>query len=794
MFRNVRTTLVSFIFFGLSSLAYCQDAQIQGQVLDQSGAGILRALVRIVDQRTGTEAKTETRENGQYTVPALTPGPYKIIVEAAGFSSAVSDPITLNPGQNAILNFTLKVGGNSVDVVVTAEKREENLQDVPVPVSAIDSEQLASNEQVRIRDFTENIPSFNVEPENFNQEIISIRGVTTGGFTLPTVGTTIDGVPYGILLTVADIDPGDLARVEVLRGPQGTLYGANSMGGLVNFVTQDPSFSGIHGRVEAGGNAVSNGDQPGYLLRASIDLPITHNLAIRGGGFTRGEPGYISNPFYHLHNLNAQRGYGGRVALLWQPRSVFSIKLSALFDNLQADGSSWVNIGPGLGDLQQNYVANTGGSGRSIEAYSATVKAKVSKIDVVSLTGLNDDYGPSSFDWSNTFGPLVEPVFGVTGAPYLDYARDTRQTEEIRVSSSLGKRLDWLAGGFFSNADLHGYGHVDAAVPSTGQILGLFWGLNYPRNYQERAVFGDITYRFTPRFDVQFGGRESHDREYQAVDIQDGPYVGATPVIAPPVQSQADAFTYLVTPRYKISDELMVYGRFASGYRPGGPNTNAPGLPRQYNPDKTQNYEGGVKGALFHRILTLDASGYYINWRDIQIQKFSSSNLSFTTNGSSAKSAGVELAGNVRAYRGLTAAGWFAFDDAVLTGAFPTNGPLYGMPGNRLPFSSRCSGNLSVNDEIPLGEASSVFFGGGANFIGDRVGVFTGTPRRQDMPAYTKAELRAGFRYKLWTGSVFVNNIGDERGIINGGVGYFDPTSFLYINPRTAVLSLTRTF
>lgn len=301
MLRNAPAVLVCFSFFTLGALVYGQDAQVQGHVLDTSGVQIPKALVRVVDQRTSTERKTATTENGEFTVPGLTAGLYKIFVEAPGFSTAASDPITLAASQNVVLDFTLKVSPNSTKVLVTAEKREEVLLDVPVPVATLPGDTLAENNQVRLRDYFAEVPGINVMPSYVAQQNVSIRGITTGGGSTPTVGFTIDDVPFGASSGshgdhVPDLDPGDLERIEVLRGPQGTLYGADSMGGLVKYVTVDPSTEGITGRLDTGLSNVSHAGQPGFNVRASANVPLSDKLAFRVSGFRRQDPGYIDNP------------------------------------------------------------------------------------------------------------------------------------------------------------------------------------------------------------------------------------------------------------------------------------------------------------------------------------------------------------------------------------------------------------------------------------------------------------------------------------------------------------------
>ena len=136
-----------------------------------------------------------------------------------------------------------------------------------------------------------------------------------------------------------DFDPGDLQRIEVLRGPQGTLYGASSVGGLVNFVTVDPSLAGVSGRLEAGGNSVQNGSELGYTFRGSVNVPLSSDFAVRASAFTRQDPGYIDDPVLGLKGVNEDRASGGHLAALWQPSETFSLKLSALYQTITGNGT-----------------------------------------------------------------------------------------------------------------------------------------------------------------------------------------------------------------------------------------------------------------------------------------------------------------------------------------------------------------------------------------------------------------------------------------------------------------------
>jgi outer membrane receptor protein involved in Fe transport len=243
----------------------------------------------------------------------------------------------------------------------------------------------------------------------------------------------------------------------------------------------------------------------------------------------------------------------------------------------------------------------------------------------------------------------------------------------------------------------------------------------------------------------------------------------------------------------------MVYARLASGYRPGGPNTNStPNPVPNYKRDTTQNYEIGVKGSALDHALNFDASLYYIDWKDIQLQVFNGTSI--YVNGSRAKSQGVEFSVESRPRRGLTLAAWAAWNDAVLTQDFPNTGTAnaVGSSGDRLPNSSRFSGALSLDQEFPLTGAMTGFVGATLSYFGDRRDVFTSifaaSPERQYLPAYARTDLRGGARYETWTLNLFVNNATDRRGVVTGGIGATNPIAFTYIQPRTAGLSFSKAF
>ena len=799
MLRNVRPILVSFFILCFSAFAYGQDAQVQGQVLDPSGAAIAKAQVRVVEQGTGTEAKAQTNENGQYTVPGLSAGHYVIYIEASGFGAAVSDQIMLNPGQNAVMNFTLRVETTSADVVVTAEKTEERLIDVPIPVSVLRADDLAQTNQVRLRNYFDTVPGVNINPSFANQEQITIRGITTGGDTTPTVGTTIDGIPIGTSIgpsgnEMVDLDPADLARIEVLRGPQGTLYGSDSMGGVINFVTDDPSTVGYSGRVEAGTSAVSNGTAPGYSLRGSVNIPASRTLAFRLSAFDREDPGYVNDPIYHLKSINRLDSYGGHVAVLWSPTAQWSVKLSSLYNKMQQNGLDETIAEPGLGALDTNYLPGSGFSNTEVQAYSAILKGTVAGFSLTSSTGYNIVKEADGGDASMVFGVAANVPFD----PWWEGGTIRNVSQELRVTKNIADRADFVLGGFYTHQTNNGgFDFVGEDLP-TGQYTSTVYDyVNLAGDkYDEHAVFGSLNYHFTDTVDVQFGARESWMKVTTGATESTGILIGPSPLFTPTYSSPQSAFTYLVSPRWKITPDAMIYARFASGYRPGAPNQAQPGIPLQADPDQTRNYEVGMKGEVLNHRVSIDLSTYYIDWSNIQIQLRGPTGLTYSSNGGNAKSTGLEASVVTHPMDKLTLSGWFSYDDAALTESFPENSPGAGSTGDRLPLSSTLSGNLSAEYQTPIANRGLGVIGGDLSYIGDRYGIFgsKAAAARQYFGDYTKFDLHAGIANGGWRATAFVNNLADERAEVNGGIGFFVQAARIYIAPRTVGLDVSKTF
>lgn len=708
----------------------------------------------------------------------------------------------------AIANSAAPGESNLEEIVVTAQKKVERLHDVPVPVTAIRASALVDNNKLRLQDYYNTVPGLNLTVDNRGSPALSVRGISTGIYTNSTVGITVDDVPYGAMTSASfstggtDLDPNELQRIEVLRGPQGTLYGASSIGGLIKYVTVDPSTQALKGYAKAGTSVVRNGSEMGYNFGGGVNVPLSDTFALRASGFSRQSPGYIDDPVLGLEGRNAVDVTGGRLAALWQLSPDIALKVSALYQSGLTHGSQYVFLEPGFGDLQQSYVRRAGRYDRDIHAYSAMLQARVGSVDITSISGygVNDNVG--SFDISKILGRFTQMQFGVPGTVVADDFRTRKFTQEIRFAAPIGERLEWLLGAFYTRERSDPDGDVLAVDAATGNLVGTWVEQARTHKYEEYALFGNLTVHLSDRFDVQIGGRESRNQQSYA-EIASGPYLPffagvPSPAVTPETDSQDTSFTYLVTPRFKISQDLMVYARFASGFRPGGSNPGATaGIPATYDPDRTLNYEAGIKAGVLGGALSFDASVYHIEWQDLQLHAADpDTSQEYTTNGSRARSRGVELTIEARPIDGLIVNASGAWNEAVLTQRLPTTSVVTGVPGEHLPYSARFSGHLSLEQTFAVTSLASGFIGGGVTYVGARKGEFAGTlgAERQSYPAYTTVDLRTGLRYQAWSANLYANNITDKRGVLAGGLNSVDPAAFLLIQPRTIGLSISYDF
>jgi outer membrane receptor protein involved in Fe transport len=730
------------------------------------------------------------------------------------------------------------------EVVVTAQKREEKLHDVPMGVSAITTEELQKQQLVTLQDLQAKVPGLSLTESQPGVTRLTLRGQNAGGVG-STVTTYVDNTPFGSSNALAngfgftgDFDTWDLERIEVLRGPQGTLYGAGSEGGLLKYVTNAPDPTKFAAAVQAGGEDYAHGDAGGSG-KGMINMPIGDRAAFRLSGYYAKLPGYIDDPSLGKNDLNDGYRDGVRAALLVNFTDNLSIRLSAFGQDLHTNGSPEVDVvgaagtpptppanqlQPTIGDYQQQRFINEPrdfkyriysgtldwnlgfGTFTSITSYGTTEQSELldsTSIMVSPGTPAQGTYG----DYATLFNQPLPPGQTAAGLAETADINIKKWTQEFRLSSTSNQSLEWQVGAFYT----HEASTIAQTLPTfyipSQQYSSLpsFENLSLDALYREWAAFAQVTYHFNPQFDLALGGRWSENKQ-SADQSEDGLLLMSPP--NPPIATSADStatdFTYSIAPRWHISKDTMVYGRVATGYRPGGPNvlpsTIPPGIERQYKADKTTNYELGVRTDLLDRRLSIDVAAFIVDWTDIQLTEFISP-FSFNANGGTARSKGVEWTLALAPVTGLTFRLTGAYVDAYLTAPAQAAG---GNDGDPLPYAPKWSTSLDGEYAWRAFGDFNAFVGATWSYFGSRFSDFGTTFNgvglvpdvRAELPSYNTVNLRAGLESGRWLFEVYGKNVGDTRGIdyyTNTGTPGFGG-AIGYVQPRTIGATVTARF
>lgn len=811
-----RTSSLTVLAIVLPAMAWAQDTIFQFNIPAEDLGTALRAYARVTgDQVAFDSAATNAKESAALVGNFGADQGLKVLLSRSDLmvERSPSGVLMVRPKnvQAASNNGAAGVAFAGETVVVTAEKKTENIQDTPVPVSVVDPSRLSQNGYVRIQDYASIIPGFNDAPSYQGYQFLTIRGVSTGGTQNPTVGVVVDDVPFGASVSaggngIPDIDPGDLDRIEVLKGPQGTLYGANSMGGLFKIVTKDPSPDGYTARLEIGSDSIYNGAEPGFSIRGAANIPLTDDFAIRVSGFKRQGAGYIdyvnlNNPALNLAGINQDNSDGARISAKWIVSDNFTLKFSALYQHNRANGSGQETALPGLGAYQQSFLPGVGRpTDRQVQAYSLLADYKLGSFDITSLTGFNVNRYRDSLDLSYAVSAALIKTFNVGGDALVDAFRNEKFSQELRASTTVWDDIDILLGGFYTH-EIQPFTQTQLAQDTTtGRVAGVWSNSTFPTQYWEEAVFGNVTYRITDKLDVQLGGRYTQNRNSANVNITTGPAAGPTGMSSALAESsKGSVLTYLFTPRYRLDDDVMIYARLASGYRPGGPNSSLSisfGAPAFFSPDKTYSYEIGSKGQLLGNFASFDVSAYHIDWQNIQIKLVGTNGAGYAGNGGNAKSEGVEASFILRPWAGFTLTPWINYDDTEIV-AVPAHPAAVINVGDPLAYSSKWSGHVAAEQQFPLNWNGVVAtLGADVGLLGNRHGPFSNSPgaARQVYPAYSKYDFHAGLAWQSWSLNAYVDNVGNVHGLENGGTGFAPPYAFIYTQPRTVGFNLTKEF
>lgn len=709
-------------------------------------------------------------------------------------------------------------------VIVTANKREQAAIDVPASVSTINAERLTLGGATRLEDFVAQVPGMALTAATRGQTVVTLRGIGTGSAqAVPTTAQYIDDAPIGSINAYSagskltpDLDPSDLRRVEVLKGPQGTSYGAGAVGGLVRYVTVPANTKTFSGMVSAGVSEIEDGSS-GHNVRAAMNIPLrTDVLGMRISAFERVEGGYIDNPVTQQSNVNAAHTKGGRIAFDLKFSPDWSLRAWALTQNFHSDGvGSEDVVAPALTPLvapmqRAAYVPEV--QDITLHVANAAFKGRIGDVDVVS----SSTYQTSELHRvnDNTVGStgLLRLLTGLPGlGAYTDGHISTRRaSQELRArTTAFDERLEYEAGVFWTKED----DLLDSQLPApfftaTGARLPVaaLGNGQIGSSYEETSFFGNISYAFTPKLVALAGLRRASDTQHVDLDYK-------ASVLSPvPVRLIQDVdhskTTWMLGLNYKMAPDTSLYGRAATGYRPGGPSALPPGaLPDgklSFEPDTLTSYELGFKSAFLENRASVEAALFATDWKNIQLMAVAPSRPPFTytsfnygTNGGAARSNGAEATFLYAPVSQLTMRANVAYTDTHLTSAAPAVG---GLAGDAMPYIPKWSSSVSAEYRFPLGVTQG-WIGGAVSRVGERTSDYS-AKKPLMLAGYNTLSLNGGLDWKNMRVSLYGKNLGNARGINFAGPiadqtpanPYGNPYTVALIQPRTIGLDLTCRF
>jgi iron complex outermembrane receptor protein len=684
---------------------------------------------------------------------------------------------------------------DNLDIVVTASKRRENLSNVGSSITALSGERLAELGLSSFQDFSRLTPGLSFQSVVPGRSQISIRGINVGT-TQPSssVAQYLDETPITAAATAAlagelnpDLDPFDMSRIEVLKGPQGTLYGANALGGVIKYVANAPDFEKFGVTLQGSVGMVNKGGTD-YSGKGMINVPLADWAALRVVGNYRYDAGFIDNVARNEKDVNFARNRGGRATLELRPLTGLTVRLNAFIQRLDVGGESSVDglrttQTPAFGDLTQfrpipELIKD------EFDLYNATVSYDFGFATAVSTSSwTRQNYARTSN------GPTVDAAsrfsFGSAG-------EFNKFIQEVRLQSgdAKGHGFEWQVGVFYDN-ERYARTSTDYIVTlATGaSTIDFFSGTN--ARYREIAGFANATYYFSPQFDIAGGVRYSNNKQNGFGIGNNGNFNGRTGT------SEDDSFTWTTTARFHPVDDVLLYGNVSRGYRAGGPNFFAAGqtIPTQFAPEKLTNYELGVKASTPDKRLSLNLALFYIDWASIQLPLIVNFQT-FRGNNGKAESKGFEASGTFRPIDGLSLSGTLAYTDAKIT--TDERAGVGAAPGERMAGTPRWSGSLTADYEWALSNTLRGFGGGTFTASSDRPNSYMASVNTPYvlLPGFSTVALRAGVKTERWTLTLSADNVFDTRGVTDdytfprfygenfGGPGtYYDNLGT--IRPRT---------
>jgi outer membrane receptor protein involved in Fe transport len=694
------------------------------------------------------------------------------------------------------------------DIVVTAQKRNERSIDVPASITSIKGGDLEAKQVSQLSDLVASVPGLSISnyggPGMNSIQLRGLAGSFLDDFAGPLVSTYIDDLPVGSStaagrgnLFTLDLQPYDIEALEILRGPQGTLYGANSMGGLIKYTLKKPGLDNFEGR--AGVNLGYTNDAGGLAVspRAAVNLPIiAGKLAVRASAFYVNKPGYIDNVGTGKNNANSSESYGGRFSALLKATDRLSLHAGVLYQKANADDVATVLVtadglhpiyGPQktYSDFPTTIVQETtnftAGADYDLDFATFTVSAGWATLDTL----LNQDFTFST--QSQFYNPGGFVLFALDGTL-------RKFTSEARLTSDDSGPLEYTIGAYYTN-ERAGEDTSRPAYDANGTFipdLNIQSGHSRYR-YREVAGFANLTYKLTDAFDVSAGGRYTRYKQEGLATTAGITGGGSNPADT----GDVSVGIWSVNARYHINPDLMAFARFATGYRPGAFNSpsSACDIPAASDPDRTDNYEAGLKGQVFDRRLNFELTAYHIKWKGMQLnvsQVQNNNTCIYVTNGGSATSDGLEFSTGLRATQDLSFKATLTYQDASLDEDLPLSG---GRKGDRLPLSSDWQWSLGADYRKPL-DTFTLLAGADYSYKGPYDNFFQSRGAYYPFKSLKLASAYVGAEVGAAMVRLSAQNLFNERSYV--GMQYpFQPANGIRAVPtlpRTVTLSLDYAF
>jgi outer membrane receptor protein involved in Fe transport len=651
------------------------------------------------------------------------------------------------------------------EIVVTAQKREQNIQDVPISISVVGGEQMQRAGSAQLADYAAYVPGLQVDNAGSpGRSTLSLRGVAPIGPSA-TVGIYLDDAPIGSSgiynrgqTFTLDLLPYDIERLEVLRGPQGTLYGASSIGGLLKYVTVQPDLNDL--KVRAGGEifTIAHGDDMGWAGSAMVNVPlITDQLAISASYSRRDTPGFIDNILTGEEDVNDAVQKGGRVALLWKPDPALTVKLSGLWQTVDSDnfGIAYEGMGntplaPGAPFLSTNAQLPEPFSS-DFQYYSGSVAYDFGFAELSSTTSYSELKILETSDASRIYGVIWGGL-----AIYPARLHQKKWTEELRLTSAANDRFEWMLGFFYTDEDNSHDQIVRALDTSEEPIDGIdpFAVVALPNTYKEYAFFGNATLKLGDRVRITGGLRWARNEQtfFQLTQI---PLIGLDQ--SGDGKSAEEIVTYSISPQVNLNDDTMLYARVASGYRPGGPNVALPGFPATVDSETVTSYEAGIKARFLDRALSFDAAVFLLDWDDLQTSAAFANGINGLVNAGTARSKGFEASLLLQPTAGFSVGANFAYTDAKCTETTSNC-----TDGDQLPSVPKFAAAVTADYGFPLGSAAEARVGGALRIVGDRVSAVESSPLAVPVEGYATLDLNASVTFDhKWTLRAYARNLTD---------------------------------